>query len=77
MLDDITRDLHRKRIRFLAHGYRLQWLVDQALLKVGRLEDLSDAGLLSLHADIERARECVMEGVSFDDAGLVRSTSGR
>lgn len=71
-LDDTTRELHRRRIRFLARGYALHWLVDQALLKVGRLEDLNDDALLELHADMERARECIFEGVSFDEAGLVK-----
>lgn len=75
LLDDLTRELHRKRIRFLARSYGLHWLVDQALLEVGRLEDLRDPGLLALHSDMEKARECIFEDIPFDDAGLVRRTS--
>jgi hypothetical protein len=73
LLDDVTRDLYRRRIRFLARSYALHWLVDQALLKIGLLEDLSDEPLMALHTDMERARECIFEDVSFEDAGLVRS----
>lgn len=65
--------MHERRIYFLASRYGLRWLVDQACLHCGALEELSDEGLLELHQDIERGRKCVDEGVSFDDVGLVRS----
>lgn len=72
LLDEPTRELHRRRIGFLAGRYGLQWLVDQETLQAGPLEELRDEQLLALQRDIERAREALSEGVSFDDIGLVR-----
>lgn len=72
-IDAITREMHYRRIRYLASAYGLQWLVDQATFSVVNIEDLSDDDLIALHRDIERARECPLEDVSFEDAGLVRN----
>ena len=73
LLDPPTRELYQRRIYFLASRYGLRWVIDQACLQCGAVEELSDEGLLELHRDIERAREAIAEGVSFDDIGLVRS----
>jgi len=72
-MDAISREMHYRRIRYLAGAYRLQWLVDQACFACANIEDLGDAELIELHADMEKARECPIEDVSFEDAGLVRS----
>lgn len=74
--DGITREAHIRRIRYLARAYRLRWLLDQETFHVAALECLEDAELSALLADMERARECMQEDVSFEDAGLVRSRAG-
>lgn len=72
-LDDATRQLHERRVRFLAARYGLHWLIDQALDGATDLEDLQDLQLIELRAQFERALRCIQEGVAFEDAGLVRS----
>lgn len=62
------------RIRDLANLYRLDWLVRQETESCfGSLEQLHDADLIKLRATIERARECFIEGIAFDEVGLVRN----
>lgn len=70
-LDELTRARHERRIRFIVGRYGLQWLVDQHL-DGDTLERAADAPLLRLLRDCEKALKAVAEGVSFDDAGLVR-----
>ena len=72
-MDEVTRDAHYKRIRYLASAYKLQWLVDQATWQSTHLEDFSDQELIELHRDMDRARECPEMDVSYEDRGLVRS----
>ncbi len=75
-MDDVTRQSHIRMIKSLAIAYRqfgFQLLVDQATIgKVG-IDDLDDDGLIGLHRDLERARECLNDGVSFEEAGLLKS----
>lgn len=71
-LDDVSRNGHFRRIRWLSRAFRLQWLVDQATFSVPALECLEDAELSALLSDMERARECLRDDVSFEDAGLIR-----
>lgn len=72
-MDPLMRESHYRRIRYLAGAYRLQWLVDQATFGVANIEDLTDEELIKLHHDMDRARECPVEDVSYEEAGLVRS----
>lgn len=73
--DAITRNSITTRVRYLSRAYQLQWLVDQATFNIACVEGLSDDELCTLLRDLERARECIADGVSFEDAGLVRDTS--
>lgn len=73
LLDPIFREAHIKRAIFLRDRYRLQWMVDQATFNVASLSCLEDCDLIRLLADMERARECMADGISFEDAGLIQS----
>jgi hypothetical protein len=72
LLDSIARDAHLKRITFLERRYSLRWLVDQQCFGVASVTLLEDCDLIRLLSMMERARECIAEGVSFEDADLVR-----
>ena len=75
-MDAIMRESHMRMIRSLTKGYRqfgFQLLVDQATIGRAGIEDLPDSELLALHRDLDRARECLADGVSFEEAGLLRS----
>lgn len=73
--DSVVRESHLRMIRSLARTYQqfgVQLIVDQATLgKVG-IDELSDDELIALHRDLDRARECIRDDVSFEDAGLIR-----
>lgn len=74
-LDHITRRSILKRIRLLASSYQLQWLVDQETFATTGPEAVDDARLTQLLQDMEAARQCIVEGESLEDAGLIRDTS--
>lgn len=75
LFDSVTRDCHLQRIRYLAMGYGLTWLVEQATFDRAGLDDLEDQELIALHEDMDKAMECRREGIAFDDVGLVRPQS--
>lgn len=71
--DAVTRDCRLKRIRWLAKAYGLRWLVDQHCFGRSGPDELGASELVALHSDMERARECAAEGISYEDAGLIRA----
>lgn len=71
--DAITRDCIMRRVRYLTKAYQLQWLVDQETFDTPGVDALEDGDLADLLRTLERARDCIAEGVGFEDAGLVRS----
>jgi len=74
-MDSITRDSHYRMIRHYRHhwGPSMQLLIDQACFGLPGIEELSDDQLVSLHQDLERALDCIRDGVTFEDAGLLRA----
>lgn len=74
-MDVIMREWHCRMIRNIRRrwGQTLQQIVDQACYGVVDIEQLSDEALLQLHKDMERAEECMKEGICFHDAGLIKS----
>lgn len=77
-MDVVLRDGHCKMIRHIRHrwGYPMQVLIDQACFEHGGIDNLPDDDLIQLHKDMERAEECLRDGVSFEDAGLLRRRFG-
>lgn len=77
-LCELERESHRRMIRHIRRrwGFAMQQLIDQATFGLPGLEQLDDEALVQLHKDLERAQDCMRDGVSFEDAGLLRSRYG-
>lgn len=73
--DSITRASHIDRIRYLSRGYGLNWLIEQATFDRPGLDSLDDDELIQLHRDMDKAMDCIRDGVAFEDADLVRRLS--
>lgn len=75
-MDSITRESHIRLISSLRRYYKpygMDLIVNQALIGKGSLDQLSDDELVDLTRSIDRARECISDGISFEEAGLLRS----
>lgn len=75
-MDDIERESRIRWIRALVRAYKgmgMDLIYKQALVGKRWVEDLSDDELTELHRNIDRARECLADGVTFEEAGLLRS----
>ena len=75
LFDSITREHILRRIRMLRRAYRLEWLVEQNTFNKPGIDSLEDQELSDLLTGLEHARECIAEGIPFEDAGLVQSTA--
>lgn len=77
-MDALERESHRRMIRHIRRrwGFPMQVLIDQACFGISGLESLGDDALVQLHRDLERAQDCMREGIAFEDAGLLRSRYG-
>jgi len=77
-MDFILRESHCRMIRHFRRrwGSSMQMLIDQACFGYTGIEALPDDDLIQLHRDLERAQDCMRDGVSFEDAGLLRSRYG-
>lgn len=78
MMCELERESHCRMIRHFRRrwGYSMQIIIDQACFGLAGLEQLEDDALVQLHKDMERAQECMRDGVSFEDAGLLRPRYG-
>lgn len=66
------RDIRRQLVRDIARIHGLQWLVLRETAHVdGILERLEDDALIALHNTMQKAEGCILEGIGFDDAGLM------
>lgn len=73
LFDSITREACLRRIRFLTKRYSLGWLVDQEMFDTPGIDCAPDKRLAETLQALERARECLQDGITFEDAGLIRN----
>lgn len=66
------REIRCQLVRDTARIYGLKWLLLRETAHVdGIMERLDDDGLIALHSTMQKAESCILEGVGFDDAGLL------
>jgi len=77
-MDYLYRESHFRMIRHIRRrwGCSMQVIIDQACFGLAGIEQLPDDQLIQLHKDLERAQECMRDGVSFEDAGLLKNRYG-
>lgn len=77
-MDAMVRESHCRMIRHFRRrwGQPMQMIIDQACFGLAGIEQLPDDDLIQLHKDLERAEDCMRDGVTFEDAGLLRSRYG-
>ena len=73
IFDNITREAIIRRICQLRRSYALDLIFDQGVFNTAGLATLEDDALIAMLQKMERARECIAEGVAFDEAGLVEN----
>jgi hypothetical protein len=72
----LQRDVVYSRIRDIGNLYWLNWLIRQETMHVlGVMECLSDDELTALLGKMERGMEARMDGVPFEEVGLVRGAT--
>lgn len=75
-MNAMQRDVVYSRIRDLGNLYWLNWLIRQETMHVlGVMECLTDDELTALLVKVERGVEARMDGVAFEDVGLVRGAT--
>ncbi len=77
-MDVVLRESHYRMIRHFDRrwGAPMKLLIDQACFGYMGIEHIPDDDLIQLHKDLERAEDCMRDGVSFEDAGLLRGRYG-
>lgn len=75
LFDSITRESCLRRIRFLVRHYRLQPLLDQETFDTPGIDCAQDAEVSRILKLMETAAECLRDGISLEDAGLIRDVS--
>lgn len=72
--DAVTRMCRLDRIRWLASTYNVRQIVTQHTFGRTGIDVLDDRELCALHAALETARECFVEGIPLDEVpGLIRN----
>lgn len=75
-MDAIERESRIRWIQALARVYRpagMDLIVKQAMIGKRYMSDLDDDELTELLNNIDRARDCLIDGITFEEAGLLRS----
>lgn len=72
LFNDHERDWLRAQIYTLVRIYNLGWFLKQELFGHPSVELMPDLDLKTLYGRVERAVICIKEGVSFEDADLIR-----
>ena len=66
------REIRCQLVRDTARIHGLKWLVLRETAHVdGIIERLDDDSLVALHNTKQKAENCFLEGIGFDDAGLL------